>query len=346
MLDRGIGIDASLGLTFAEQATLVAEAASAGYSSAWTPSGPATRDGFHVCARWSGATADVVEGGLPVGIAVIPVPLWTVQSLAQQAGTLSEITGGRFILGLGTGGIYGAEYRRTHGLPEWPVVRMMREHTKALRQLLAGESVTIEGQTVRLHELQVTGRALPVPLYLAALGPQMLQLSGELADGVSLNWTAPAFRGWCREQIARGAERAGRDPGQVRVTEYIRVCIDDDEEAARRAFVRAFMGYALARPGASLTSGYRGHFGRMGFDAALTRIEKRREEGASEEELIDLFPPEFLHEMGYFGKAAGAPAALERLSEGLDLAIVRLVGARTGLEAARSILEACRPATS
>lgn len=344
MLDRGIGIDATLGLTFGEQATLVSEAVSAGYASAWTPSGPATRDGFHVCAQWSRATASAIEGGVPVGIAVIPAPLWTVQSLAHQAGTLSEITGGRFVLGLGTGGIYSAEYRRTYGLPQWPVVRMMREYLQALRQLLAGESVTLEGEAVRLQGLQVTGRALPVPLYLAALGPQMLRLAGELADGVSLNWTAPAFREWCREEIARGAERAGRDPSQVRLTEYIRVCIDDDEEAARRAFVRAFMGYALARPGASKEAGYRGHFARMGFDAALTRIEQRRDEGASEAELIDLFPPEFLHEMGYFGKAAGAPAALERLSEGLDMAIVRLVSVRPGLEGARRTLEACRPA--
>lgn len=340
----GIGIDASLGLTFPEQRMLVQEAARAGYRSAWTPSGPPTRDGFQVCAQWAGATASVVHGGLPVGIAVIPVPVWTVPSLAHQAATLSDLTGGRFILGLGTGGIYGADYRRTFGLPEWPVVRMMREYMVVLRDLLAAKTVTFEGQVVRLHGLQLVGRPIDVPLYLAALGPQMLRLAGEVADGVSLNWTAPAFRAWCREQIAAGAVGAGRDPSQVRVTEYIRVCIDDDdEEAARQAFVRAFMGYALARPGASKEHGYRGHFARMGFDAALTRVEQRRDAGAGEAELVDLFPSELLREVGYHGKAAGAPAALRRLSEGLDLAIVRIVGARPGIAAARAVLEACRP---
>lgn len=342
-MNRGIGIDASLGLSFAESRELAVEAANAGYASAWTPSGPVTRDGFHACAQWSQATASVVDGGIPVGIAVIPVPVWTIQSLASQAGTLSELTGGRFTLGLGTGGIYGPEYRRMHGVADIPVVRMMREYVTALRQLLEGKVVSMDGSAIQVDRLQVTGRALPVPIYLAALGPQMLRLAGEVADGVSLNWTAPAARAWCREQISLGAERAGRDPASVQVTEYIRVCIDDDIDAARRAFVRSFMGYALSRPGASKDRGYRGHFARMGFDAALNRIEERREAGASEAELIDLFPDEFLNEMGYFGPASGAQAALERLSEGLDHAIVRVVGVRPGMEAARAVLRACAP---
>ncbi len=343
-MEIGIGIDASPGLSFEQQRALVGEAASLGYSSAWTPSGPATRDGFQVCAQWHGATSAVVDGGLTTGIAVIPAPVWTVPSLVQQAGTLSALTGGKFILGIGTGGIYGKDYQKMFGLPAWPVVRMMREYLVTLRGLFAGEVVTHSGSVVNLAGLQVTGRPLNVPLYTAALGPQMLHLAGQLADGVSLNWTAPAMRAWVREEVAKGADRGERDPSEVRITEYIRVCIDEDEEAARVAFVRAFMGYALARPGAPKTSGYRGHFIRMGFDAVLTRIEGRREAGAAEAELIDMFPPELLREVGYYGKASGAQAALTRLGEGLDLAIVRIVGVRPGLEASRAVMLACKPA--
>lgn len=343
-MDFGIGVDASLGLSFEEQHTLVQEAARLGYKSAWTPSGPPFRDGFQVCAQWHGTTSQVVPGGLPTGIAVIPAPLWTVPSLVQQAGTLAALTGGQFTLGLGTGGIYGAEYQKTYGLPAWPVVRMMREYVTSLRGLFAGESVTIEGTSVNLHGLQMAGRPMQVPIFTAALGPQMLRLGGELADGISLNWTAPSMRAWCHEEVAKGASRAGRDPSSVTMSEYIRVCIDDDEEAARKSFVRAFMGYALARPGAPKTSGYRGHFARMGFDDVLNAIEARRDAGAAEAELIDMFPAEFLREVGYYGNAAGAPAALKRLSEGLDLAIVRIVGVRPGIEAARAVMNACAPA--
>jgi hypothetical protein len=57
-----------------------------------------------------------------------------------------------------------------------------------------------------------------------------------------------------------------------------------------------------------------------------------------------MFPPEFLREMGYFGPASGAPEALARLSEGLNLAIVRIVGVRPGMEAARAVMTACAPA--
>ncbi|MGE0599248.1 MAG: LLM class flavin-dependent oxidoreductase [Dehalococcoidia bacterium] len=343
-MELGIGIDASLGLSFEEQRTLVQEAAKLGYKSAWTPSGPPFRDGFQVCAQWHNATAEVVAGGLPTGIAVIPAPLWTVPSLVQQAGTLAALTGGQFTLGLGTGGIYGSDYQKTYGLPAWPVVRMMREYLTALRGLLAGETVTLEGTSVNLHGLQMAARPMKVSLYTAALGPQMLRLGGELADGISLNWTAPSMRAWCREEVAKGAARGNRDASSVAITEYIRVCIDDDEEAARKAFVRAFMGYALSRPGAPKTSGYRGHFARMGFDEVLNRIEARRDDGAAEAELIDMFPPEFLREVGYYGRAAGAPAALKRLSEGLDLAIVRIVGVRPGMDAARAVMNACAPA--
>ena len=107
--------------------------------------------------------------------------------------------------------------------------------------------------------------------------------------------------------------------------EYIRICVDDDVDAARRAYTKALMGYALAPPGANKALGYRGHFARMGFDEALTELEDRRDRGASEEELIDAFPVELAKLVGYFGPASGAAAAFRRLAEGLDTAIVRVV---------------------
>jgi len=343
-MQYGIGIDATLGLSFAEQRTLVREAKRAGYTSAWTPSGSVTRDGFHVCAQWHDATADDPGGGLVTGIAVIPAPVWTVTALASQAGTLSDLTGGRFILGLGTGGIYGEDYRDRFGLPDRPVVGVMRDYLTVLRRLLGGETVSYEGRAVTVRGLQVSTRPLQVPLYLAALGPQMLRLAGELADGVSLNWSTPEQRRWSRERIAEGTAKVGRPASSVQLMEYIRVCVDDDEDAARRAFVRAFMGYALARSGAPKTSGYRGHFIRLGFDETLTAIEANRDAGASEAELVDMFPEDLLRQVGYYGKASGAAAALADLSRELDTTVVRIVGVRPGMAAARAVMEACSPA--
>ena len=147
-----------------------------------------------------------------------------------------------------------------------------------------------------------------------------------------------------RAIVAKGARAVGRDPGDVAMIEYIRICVDDDVDAARRAFTKALMGYALAQPGANKALGYRGHFARMDFDETLTELEDRRDRGASEAELIDAFPVELARLVGYFGPAAGAAAAFRRLAEGLDTAIVRVVAARPGLESITAVMEACQPA--
>jgi hypothetical protein len=126
--------------------------------------------------------------------------------------------------------------------------------------------------------------------------------------------------------------------------EYIRVCIDEDEDAARFAFAKMVMTYALAQPGADKTKGYRAHFGRMGFDKALTDLESQRDRGTGENELARAFPDELLRRVGYWGKPAAARQAFLRLAEGLDIAIVRLVPARRNdLNAARLAFRACAP---
>jgi alkanesulfonate monooxygenase SsuD/methylene tetrahydromethanopterin reductase-like flavin-dependent oxidoreductase (luciferase family) len=337
----GVGIDASLGLTFEESGTLVREAAALGFTSAWCPSGPATRDGFQVCGQWARDTFDLP--GFQCGIAVIPAPVWSVPSLVSQAGSVGALSGGRFILGFGTGGNYSSEFRASYGLPETPNVALMRDYLVTVRGLLNGETVTHQGKAVTLQGLRMAGKPLPVPLYISALGPQLLRLAGELADGVCLNWATPAQRQWCRDRIAEGAARSGRDPSQVVLMEYIRVCIDEDEAKARHGFASAIMGYALSRAGAAQDRGYRGHFARMGFDEMLTDIEAKRDAGASADEMADAFPGEFLRQMGYFGPAAGAQEAIKSLSEGLDVPVVRIVGTSPGLDAARRTVEACAP---
>ncbi len=342
-MDIGIGLDSSLGLSFADMRRLAREAVELGYTSAWTPSGGATSDGFHICAQWAAATAEMPGGSLPTGIAVVPVPTWTVHTLARQAATVSEISGGNFILGIGTGGIYTPAFRHSMGIPDYPAVGMMREYLVTLRRLLGAETVTHEGKAITLRGMQLTPRPVGVPLYLAALGPQMLRLAGELADGVSLNWCTPEQRAWCRDRIAEGAKRADRDPGAVTVMEYIRLCVDEDVDRARSGLAQAVLGYALSRPGASNQAGYRGHFGRMGFDAVLTDLEARRDGGASMKDLVKVCPDEMLQAVGYFGRPAGAAAAFRRLAEGLDAAIVRIVPARPGIDATRAVMEACRP---
>jgi hypothetical protein len=130
----------------------------------------------------------------------------------------------------------------------------------------------------------------------------------------------------------------------VRIHEYVRVCIDEDEDAARLAFARMVLIYALALPGADKTKGYRGHFARMGFDAVLTDLEARRASGADEHELARIFPVALLRLVGYWGRPEGAREAFLRLATDLDIAVARPVPARRNdLAAARLAMEACAP---
>jgi hypothetical protein len=100
----------------------------------------------------------------------------------------------------------------------------------------------------------------------------------------------------------------------------------------------------MARPGADKSKGYRAHFARMGFDRVLTGLEAERASGTTEDELAERFPDELLRGVGYWGPPEHARPAFTRLAQGLDIAIVRLVAARTNdAAAARLAMAACAP---
>lgn len=332
----GVGIDDRLGLSLEQQRQLVQHAARLGYESLWTPASATGRSAFHTCVQWWQAS------GLRVGISVVPFPAWSVATLAAESATVADITEGSHALGIGLGGYPSPGFRDAFGLPYVAPVQLSREYVQVLRGLFAGEQVDLDGAGVKFHGK--LGIHAQVPVYLAALNPRMLRLSGELADGVTPNWSSAEQIPWLREHVAEGARRAGRDPADVPFAQYIRVCVDEDEDAARRAFISNMLGYAMARPGQLKDQGYRAHFGRMGFEELLTDLEGRRDAGKPTEQLVDAVPPELALKVGYFGKPSGAAAALKRLSVGLDEAMVRLISPRRGdLDGCLASIEACKP---
>jgi alkanesulfonate monooxygenase SsuD/methylene tetrahydromethanopterin reductase-like flavin-dependent oxidoreductase (luciferase family) len=333
-MQSGVGIDDGLRLAPGDQRTLVQEAARLGYDSIWRPASAAGRSAFHSCVQWWQASTEVVADGLRMGISVVPFPAWRITTLAAEAATVSELTNGRFVLGIGLGGYASSGFRRQLGLDDLPPVSFTRDFTRALRALLRGETVDADGVGVSLHGVKLGLSAPTVPVYLGALGPQMLRVAGQVSDGVLPNWSSP-------EEIARMREHVAAD---IPIAHYIRVCIDEDADAARRAFASNMLGYALARPGQRKDQGYRAHFARMGFDEVLTDLEARREAGAPDAELVDRIPADLLLKVGYFGKPSGAPAALRRLSHGHDEAMVRLIATRPGdLSGCLAAVRACEP---
>ena len=185
----GVGLDARLGLSFDQLRASAREAGRLRFESLWTPAG-SVPDAFHVCAAWSQDTS------LRTGISVVPAArMWTPLSLAAQAATLAQLSSGRFVLGLGTGG-YGPRFWASVGLPDRPIA-VMRAYATEVRGLLAGQQVTA-GRIVtragmspgapgwpRSASLGLAGPPSapvylaglpPAPVYLASLGPQMLRL--------------------------------------------------------------------------------------------------------------------------------------------------------------------------
>lgn len=304
-MEIGIGLDLGLRLTWDEQRHMAREAASLGYTSVWTNCNATGRDAFQVCSQWNTATKDLAEGGIGTGISVVPVAIWSPSVLAAVAGTVGELTGGRFILGIGSGAIVSEEFRRSYNIAAHPPIGMMREYVTTVRSLLRGEPVDHTGPAVSLHGVQLGFRPPSVPVFLGALGPQMLRLAGEAADGAALNWCTAEQVTESRARVNAGAEKAGRDPSEVRLAEYIRICVDDDLDLARAAYTRATMGYALGRHPDAPQSGYRAHFGRMGFDDDLKRIEVGRQQGMPEDAVIAAFPDKLLRAVGYYGPASG-----------------------------------------
>lgn len=332
----GAGLDAGLRLTFDELRQAGREAARLGFESLWTPAG-GVPDAFHICAAWAEDTP------LWTGISVVPAArMWTPLALAAQAATVGLRSQGRFVLGLGTGG-YGPGFWASVGMPDRPIA-VMRDYLTTVRALLAGETVTYDGAGLHLKAASLGVANLPpVPIQLGALGPQMVRLAGELADGALLNWATPDRIEQSRRLVAEGAARRGRDPGEVALTMYIRVCVDDDEAAARRAFGAQVLGYAMGRPGIPSTAGYRGLFAEMGYGEVLSELEERRTSGASIDALVSAAPDEMLRAVGYFGPAPGAAPAYARLTAGLDETMVRVITARPGLEPVVATMDALTP---
>ena len=346
-MEIGVGLDPTLGLSVEEDTEVSQKAASLGYESIWTPEGTG-QDSYQICLmRWA-ATNKIVDGGLYTGIAVSPVIWRTHMAFAMAGGTVSKLTDGKFIMGLGAGSIYRPASRKTLNVPKISTLDLMREYIYVTKQLVNGKKLSHDGILMSLHEAQLAIDPPPkTPVYLGALGPKMLSIAGELADGAALNWCSPAQIAWSRQKIKEGALAANRDPSAIKIAQYIRVCVDEDEDRARIALAKATMHYAL---GASVPSprersfGYRAHFERMGFRTELAELDNMRIQGATEDQLAEAFPVNILRSVAYFGKSDQAASEFARLSTGLDNAIVRIVSSTPGqIEGTVNVLNACAP---
>ncbi|MEU5833787.1 LLM class flavin-dependent oxidoreductase [Streptomyces diacarni] len=173
---------------------------------------------------------------LRVGVGLLPVPLRNVALTAMETATLRRLFPGRFAVGLG------------HGVQEWmgqvgaraeSPVTLLREHLEAMRALLRGERVTVEGRYVRLDEVALDWPPAHDPaewaVFAGARGPRSLRLSGEAADGTVLDAnTAPDGIRHARHLIDEGRAAASRT-GHHEIVHYLSTATGPDAAARLRA---------------------------------------------------------------------------------------------------------------
>jgi alkanesulfonate monooxygenase SsuD/methylene tetrahydromethanopterin reductase-like flavin-dependent oxidoreductase (luciferase family) len=342
----GIGLGSQLKLPFDDLVALAGPAVDLGFESVWT-TGRTLPDAFHICEGWWQQSAQVRPGGAWVATGVLPAPkAWHPASLASLAATASLLTGGRFILGLGTGG-YGPAFWDGLGLPNRPLA-VMRDYIDILRAAFTGDSVHHDGKVLRLHNFRLEQRPPNVPIYLAALGPQMIRLAGRCADGVLMNWASTSLIARANQWLEEGARSAGRDRSEISLGMYLRCVVDDDVNAARRAIAAEILFKLSPRatdhrsPDGGL--GYRGQFVRLGFEEEVEHLEQQFGDGATIKDLLDEVSPELCSVAGYYGTPADAPARVAQLTHGLDRVVIRVVPAHPSVEATLRAMEALAPA--
>jgi len=206
------------GLHLRDLLALVRAADDAGYSSIWAPE-VGSRDAIVLSSLYGSVTKHAT-----VGTGVVPMYSRNVAALSLSAAAAAEAADGRFVLGLGAGHQFTAEFWYE---AKWDQPRTrLREMIEALRAIFSGERVTLDG-SVKLTAFHLGSTPPAIPIYIAALSPATLRLAAEIADGVILNWLPPEGVEKAAILIREAAADAGR---RVRIISYVRTAVVEDEQ--------------------------------------------------------------------------------------------------------------------
>jgi probable F420-dependent oxidoreductase len=286
----GIVLAPFAALPAAEFIAVAREAEARGYHMAWT--GEAS--GYDAITLMTMIASHTER--LHVGSAVVPVQTRTPVVLGQSAATLNHMAPDRVVLGIGLSSR--AIVGDWHGLAFAPALQQIREAVQIIRMVAAGERVNFEGKFYRVKNFRLGAPppSKPVRVVLAALGPEMLELAGEIADGVVLNWIPPETVPASIGHLEAGARKAGRTLGAFEIASFIRTCVTDDAPAAREALARDITGYATV-------DAYASFFRSAGFGDEVDAVNAAWRAGDRAGAVKEV-SPRFLAGLGVVGPAA------------------------------------------
>lgn len=235
-----------------------------GYDSVWVTNN-VTREAFVVLTAYACATKQI-----GVGTDIVQIQTRHPAVMAQQALSLNDISGGRFRLGLGVS--HAPNIEGAFGLQMGKPLELMREYVGILRQAFGG-AVDHQGQHYRVKWEYTMPRKQP-PLYIAALNPRMLELAGEIGDGVLLWLATPEYvRDTVVPRVRAGRSRAGKpDEGFEIICPVPAAVVEEDAAAGWQSFRTELVRY-------SSLPFYQQEFRNAGYGEEVDGFLRDREQG-------------------------------------------------------------------
>ena len=318
----------SNGLTPGEIVDCVRLAEDLGYESAWMAEGHGG-DQFAVLSACAVATKRI-----RLGTSISSVFVRSAPTIAMAAATVDQLSGGRFVLGLGSS--HRVQVEGEHGLPFDRAIPRVRDTVAVVRALLRDGVVSHKGDTISIErfDLLFTPFRREIPIYLAALFPRMLQITGELAQGLILTWPTVETGRRAAENVAAGARRAGRRPEDVEIASLLPCQVAGSAAEARERL----------KPGVAFYAGFFPRYNRLlaeaGFADAVAAVKAAWDRG-DRDGAARLVPDALIDAVALAGTPAECREKIERYrASGIALPIVTPRGG--GPDPRARVIEAIR----
>jgi len=241
--------------------------------------------------------------------------------IAMTLITLQELSGGRLLSGLSSGN---PDYiRDIHGLSYVKNIDRLRETIAIIRKACSGQNIIgYKGKSVAINNWSPKFQNVKtIPLYIGAHNPNMLDLVGEVADGVILNLVSPGNVESARERIHESAKRHGRELGFPSIASILMIAIDNNDSKIAEKRVRSQIAFYLAR-----SAQIRKRFARSEHADDIAKAERAIASGRTEE-LAKGISREFVNEIAVCGTQKDVESKLlEYEKAGLDEAIFYVAG--------------------
>jgi 5,10-methylenetetrahydromethanopterin reductase len=224
-----------------------------GFNAVWQAESRLVRDAIVPMAAYAAVTE-----GIKVGSGVINNWTRNIGLLAATFLTLDDLAPNRIICGIGA---WWDPLAKNVGIDRHKPLTAMKETVEVLRRLLNMERVTFHGEFHHVDGIEldvVHGRREPrhVPIYIGATGPKMMALTGEIADGVVLNYCVPPeYNDSAMEQLEVGAKRAGRSVDDLDRPQLVVCSVDDDRDRALDTSRELLTQYLAQQPHIAKASG-------------------------------------------------------------------------------------------